>query len=178
MTIQNVVTYDVVILVKNPDLKLRPGMTANASILVAHKDDILKIPNAALRFRPDFAKKEAVTQKGAQAAPSAPPAPAPSLLNMDRLKAQLNISPDQQAAISHILKDMQSELEVARKARAGGLLQPKPRILSRSPAQRFVPCSMKSSAKNLIKWRNRPELRPFSPNSRSGFPCPRKGRCR
>ena len=45
ITIQNVVTYDVVILVKNPDFKLRPGMTANASILVAHKDDILKIPN-------------------------------------------------------------------------------------------------------------------------------------
>ena len=117
ITIQNVVTYDVVILVKNPDLKLRPGMTANASILVDHKDDILKIPNAALRFRPDFARREAATQKGTQAAPSAPPAPAPSLPSLERLKVELNISPDQQAAISRILKDTRSELEVARKAR-------------------------------------------------------------
>ena len=58
VTIQNVVTYDVVIQVRNPDLKLRPGMTANVSILVARKDNVLKIPNAALRFRPDFIKKE------------------------------------------------------------------------------------------------------------------------
>jgi HlyD family secretion protein len=51
-TVQNVVTYDVVIEVGNPDLKLRPGMTANASIITAERSGVLKIPNAALRFRP------------------------------------------------------------------------------------------------------------------------------
>ena len=51
ITVQNVVTYDTVIGVSNPDLKLKPGMTANVSIVVAHRDDVLKIPNAALRFR-------------------------------------------------------------------------------------------------------------------------------
>jgi HlyD family secretion protein len=51
-TVQNVVTYDVVIEVGNPDLKLRPGMTANASIITAERLGTLKIPNAALRFRP------------------------------------------------------------------------------------------------------------------------------
>ena len=51
-TVQNVVTYDVVIAVGNPDLKLRPGMTANASIIIAQRDGVLKIPNAAFRFRP------------------------------------------------------------------------------------------------------------------------------
>lgn len=51
-TVQNVVTYDTVIDVSNPDLKLRPGMTANASIVTAHRASVLKIPNAALRFRP------------------------------------------------------------------------------------------------------------------------------
>jgi HlyD family secretion protein len=50
-TVQNVVTYDAVIDVSNPDLKLRPGMTANASIITAERDGVLKIPNAALRFR-------------------------------------------------------------------------------------------------------------------------------
>jgi HlyD family secretion protein len=63
MTIQNVVTYDVVIQVENKDLKLKPGMTANVSILVAYKEGVLKIANAALRFRPEFAKREETGEK-------------------------------------------------------------------------------------------------------------------
>jgi HlyD family secretion protein len=58
MTIQNVVTYDVVIQVDNSDLRLKPGMTANVSVQIEHKENILKIPNSALRFRPETAKKE------------------------------------------------------------------------------------------------------------------------
>jgi HlyD family secretion protein len=52
ITVQNVVTYDTVIGVNNPDLKLKPGMTANVSIIVAQKDNVLQIKNAALRYRP------------------------------------------------------------------------------------------------------------------------------
>jgi HlyD family secretion protein len=52
ITVQNVVTYDTVIGVSNPDLKLKPGMTANVSIIIAHKDNVLQIKNGALRFRP------------------------------------------------------------------------------------------------------------------------------
>src|SRR6266446_4312213 len=52
ITVQNVVTYDTVIGVSNPELKLKPGMTANISIVVAHRDDVLQIKNAALRYRP------------------------------------------------------------------------------------------------------------------------------
>jgi HlyD family secretion protein len=52
ITVQNVVTYDTVIGVSNPELKLKPGMTANVSIVIAHKDDVLQIKNAALRYRP------------------------------------------------------------------------------------------------------------------------------
>jgi HlyD family secretion protein len=52
LTVQNVVTYDTVIGVNNPDLKLKPGMTANVSIIVAEHDDVLRVPNAALRFHP------------------------------------------------------------------------------------------------------------------------------
>lgn len=51
-TVQNVVTYNVVIAVDNPDLVLMPGMTAYVSIVVAQRDDALLVPNAALRFRP------------------------------------------------------------------------------------------------------------------------------
>jgi HlyD family secretion protein len=49
---QNVVTYDVVISVSNPDLKLFPGMTANARIMTAKLDNAIKVPNAVLRSRP------------------------------------------------------------------------------------------------------------------------------
>ncbi|MBM4146747.1 MAG: efflux RND transporter periplasmic adaptor subunit [Nitrospira sp.] len=52
ITVQNVVTYDVVIKVDNPELKLKPGMTANVSIIISTKKDVLKIPNASLRFKP------------------------------------------------------------------------------------------------------------------------------
>jgi HlyD family secretion protein len=51
-TLQNVVTYDVVVAVDNPDLVLMPGMTAYVNILVAQRKDALLVPNAALRFRP------------------------------------------------------------------------------------------------------------------------------
>ena len=51
-TNQNVVTYTTVVGVNNDDLKLRPGMTANASIITAQRRDTLRIPTSALRFRP------------------------------------------------------------------------------------------------------------------------------
>jgi HlyD family secretion protein len=52
INVQNVVTYNVVVAVDNQDLRLKPGMTANVSIVVAQKDQVLKVPNAALRFSP------------------------------------------------------------------------------------------------------------------------------
>ena len=52
ITVQNVVTYDTVIGVTNSDLKLKPGMTANVGIVIAHKDNVLQLKNAALRYRP------------------------------------------------------------------------------------------------------------------------------
>jgi len=52
LNVQNVVTYNVMIDVLNPDLKLIPGMTTNLSFVVAERTDVVKIPNAALRFTP------------------------------------------------------------------------------------------------------------------------------
>ena len=57
-TAQNVVTYSAVIDVSNPDLKLRPGMTANISVPVARRDNALTVPNAALRFKPNISDAE------------------------------------------------------------------------------------------------------------------------
>ncbi len=56
ITVQNVVTYDTVIGVNNSDLKLKPGMTANVSIIIEHKDNVVQLKNAALRYRPPDAE--------------------------------------------------------------------------------------------------------------------------
>ena len=52
VTNQGVVSYVAIVDVDNGDLKLRPGMTANASVVIASREDVLRLPNAALRFRP------------------------------------------------------------------------------------------------------------------------------
>jgi HlyD family secretion protein len=57
-TLQNVVTYTAVVQVNNPDLKLKPGMTANITAIVAERKDVVAVPNAALRFRPADAAQQ------------------------------------------------------------------------------------------------------------------------
>jgi HlyD family secretion protein len=64
ITVQNVVTYNVVVQVPNRDLKLMPGMTANVSIIISTKRDVLRIPNAVLRFRPSEKIAGAAEKKG------------------------------------------------------------------------------------------------------------------
>jgi HlyD family secretion protein len=61
-TVQNVVTYDVVVKVANPEFKLKPGMTANVSIITDALQGVLKVPNAALRFK--WTQDKASSPKG------------------------------------------------------------------------------------------------------------------
>src|SRR4030095_9729103 len=74
INVQNVVTYDVVIGVANPDLKLFPGMTANVKILIDRRTDVLKIPNAALRFHPENGTPRKAPRTAAAAGPARPQA--------------------------------------------------------------------------------------------------------
>ena len=64
---QNVVSYVTVIDVPNPELKLKPGMTANVTVEIARADDVLRVPNAALRFRPAQVEASATAQAPAGA---------------------------------------------------------------------------------------------------------------
>src|SRR5688572_104131 len=92
-TVQNVVTYQTVIDVPNPGLKLKPGMTANVNIEIARRDNVVRVPNGALRFRPTAETFAALGQtpppggaggggrRGGGAGPdtrNAPPATAPA----------------------------------------------------------------------------------------------------
>jgi len=121
--VQNVVTYTVVVAVANPTGKLVPGMTANVKLVTAEKPSVLKVPNAALRFRP--AGVEA-------AAPSAPASGGaagggqPSLEQMrERLVRELKLAEDQQKKLEPILQDSREQFralqglpEADRRARA------------------------------------------------------------
>jgi HlyD family secretion protein len=76
-TVQNVVTYNAVVSVDNAGLKLRPGMTANVTFVYAEQQDVLRLPNAALRFRPSevlMARARKLTSGGGEGrGPEAPP---------------------------------------------------------------------------------------------------------
>jgi HlyD family secretion protein len=78
-TVQNVVTYDAVVEFLNPDLKLFPGMTAYVTIPVATAEDVVKIPNAALRYKPSMdpdAVRALYAKHGIDVNTDAPSAPA------------------------------------------------------------------------------------------------------
>lgn len=73
--VQNVVTYDVVVEVQNPDLILLPGMTAYVNILVAQRNNALLVPNAALRFRPAAERSSRSTASRSEQSPDASSSP-------------------------------------------------------------------------------------------------------
>ena len=62
VNVSNVVTYNVVVDVKNPELKLKPGMTANLTFGIAERNGVLKLPNAALRFKPQDLTQEKIRE--------------------------------------------------------------------------------------------------------------------
>lgn len=69
INVQNVITYDAVIGVSNADLKLFPGMTANVKVLVSQRSNVLRVPNAALRYHPASESSQAARPGGASRAP-------------------------------------------------------------------------------------------------------------
>ncbi|MBI2881872.1 MAG: efflux RND transporter periplasmic adaptor subunit [Candidatus Tectomicrobia bacterium] len=115
--VQNVVTYDVVVSARNPDLILLPGMTANVRLFVDRKENALKIPNAALRFRPPGAP----TVVPARSGPPAPgPGPAvgrrvnragtPPPASRERLAKELSLTQEQQAKLDAVLRENRQKL--------------------------------------------------------------------
>ena len=105
--VQNVVTYTVVVAVPNPRGRLLPGMTANVKLVVAQKPSALKVPNAALRFRPAGVDVAAPGPPGGGAAGAAPPS---SEQIRDRLVKELTLSEDQQQKLEPILSDSRQQL--------------------------------------------------------------------
>jgi HlyD family secretion protein len=104
-TVQNVVTYNVVVSARNPDGRLLPGMTANVRLVVDQKDSVLKAPNSALRYRPPGEAVEAPAVAGAGPSGGGQGAP-PSVEQIrDRLVKSLELSPEQQKKLEPILQE-------------------------------------------------------------------------
>ena len=113
--VQNVVTYTVIVGVENPSGKLMPGMTANVKLVVAQKANALKIPNAALRFRPAGVDAPAssgpaggASAGGAGGAAGGAP---PSVEQIrERLVKGLGLTADQQKKLEPILLEGREQL--------------------------------------------------------------------
>ncbi|UCF56103.1 MAG: efflux RND transporter periplasmic adaptor subunit, partial [Deltaproteobacteria bacterium] len=105
-TVQNVVTYTVVVSADNPDLRLLPGMTANVQIVVNERAETLKVPNAALRFRPSGA----ATDQGKASGGTLPSGPVGgrkqlAINPVNQLTEVLQLSQDQQAQLRAIFDE-------------------------------------------------------------------------
>jgi HlyD family secretion protein len=110
--VQNVVTYIVVVAVANPTGRLVPGMTANVRLVTAEKPSVLKIPNAALRFRPAGAETTPTSVPGTGRGGGAAGGPSqPSTEQIrDRLVRELALTDDQQKKLEPILKESREQL--------------------------------------------------------------------
>lgn len=115
----NVITYPVVVAVDNAEQVLLPGMTANAEIEVSRRDDVLRVPNAALRYKP------------ADDAGIAPPARGggPGLdADISALGAGLDLGASQQAALDEALAGMREQAAQRAGSRPPGGAAPRPGI--------------------------------------------------
>ena len=110
-TVQNVVTYNVVIAVSNPDQKLLPGLTANVRIVTTTRPNVLRVSNAALRFRPPG--EDAATPSAAPSAPGAMPFARPAPPSAEEIKArlvkELKLTDDQQKKLDPILEEARAQ---------------------------------------------------------------------
>jgi HlyD family secretion protein len=101
-TVQNVVIYTAIVSVENPRLELRPGMTANLRIETERRDNVLRVPNAALRWRPPAAPTETPSPAEPGPAPGGP-AVRPLQEFIAALRAELDLSAEQRQKFNALL---------------------------------------------------------------------------
>jgi len=109
VNVQNVISYTVVISAANPDLSLLPGMTANVRVVVERRDDVLKVANAALRFRPAGAADSAP-------AAAAQPHAAGDAAKQFRQRVFTELKPDesQKAKLEQVFDDVRLKIAALR----------------------------------------------------------------
>jgi HlyD family secretion protein len=115
--VQNVVTYIAVIGAPNEDLALFPGMTANVRVITDSRENVLKVPNAALRFRPAGAAADAPAGAGAKSETAAadadggePKGKAKGAGQTERLARELSLTPEQRTRVEAILAESRAKM--------------------------------------------------------------------
>jgi len=137
ITVQNVVTYDAVVEVDNPDLKLKPGMTANVSFQIAERREVLKIPNAALRFQPDGSGQDAGAQEGRGSAGGDR-----TQAMQQRLTQALSLTSEQQAHLADILQKTRQQMQRLR--------EQEPSEESRRARARDIQAQTRAQIRNIL----------------------------
>jgi len=115
LTVQNVVTYTVVISADNPHLHLLPGMTANVTIAVEEHTNVRKLPNAALRFRPpDVNGRGAADTGDTHRTPSGSPRSGEAGERLSRIIEALDLNEDQQARVRALFSEAREKIKEMR----------------------------------------------------------------
>lgn len=146
-SVQNVVTYTVVINVDNADLRLLPGMTANVEVKVSDRQNVLRIPNTALRFTPPGEEQIAATG----AAPRGPRGPgaggprgdpqarrAAAQKRMNELAEFLGLSEEQKSQVRNLNRQMFQRMRAMRQAGGGPELRETLRRMRRDNSQKIL----------------------------------------
>ena len=143
-SVQNVVTYTVVINVDNADLRLLPGMTANVEVKVSDRKNVLRIPNTALRFTPPGEEQIAA----AGAAPRGPGAGGPrgdpqarraaAQKRMNELAEFLGLSEEQKSQVRSLNRQMFQRMRAMRQAGGGPELRETLRKMRRDNSQKIL----------------------------------------
>lgn len=110
--LQNVVTYTVIIEAANEDRRLFPGMTANAQIETDRRDDVLRVPNEVLRFKPRDRQATAQAPSGGQAAER-------GQRMIQQLREELKLTDAQAEAVSAGIKEFFARMRAERQAQQG-----------------------------------------------------------
>ena len=152
ITVQNVVTYDAVVQVANPEMKLKPGMTANVSFLIAERPETLKVPNAALRFQPDGASQETGAQDG-----RGPGSGDRTQALQQRLTQALSLSSEQQTRLTAILQNTRQQMIRLREQEASEE--------ERRGRARDVQAQTRAQIRNLLTDTQRPQYEELLKNS-------------
>ena len=145
--VQNVVTYTVLVSAANPDGQLMPGMTANVRIVTDTRESVLKIANAALRFRPPGESAPAGDGKAVAEAPPAGGAGSGQLQQFrQRLIAELKLDDDQQARVGAIFDQLRGRFMSLRELPED----------ARAKAASTVRAEMRASIEEILKPEQKP----------------------
>jgi len=137
-TVQNVVTYTVVIAADNADLALLPGMTADVQVKISNRADVVRIPSAALRFNPPGAAPLARSQVVGAGRPDRTARRARAQKRMAQLAKDLDFSDDQQAQVQNINRQIFNRIRGLAEAGRGPDFRDTVRQLRRQSGEKIM----------------------------------------